>query len=90
MEPAGPHAGKLAVSAVLPEAQKDEDEERDGKLQHRRYPGHLAAAAGRERHRLQRDGCDPSAAGEQARQVQCDGHRPVSYTHLTLPTIYSV
>ena len=34
MEPAGPHASKLAVSAVLPEAQKDEDEERDGKLQH--------------------------------------------------------
>ena len=27
MEPAGPHADKLAVSAVLPEAQKDEDEE---------------------------------------------------------------
>ena len=49
MEPAGPHASKLAVSAVLPEPQKDEDEERDGKLQHRRHPGHLAAAAGRER-----------------------------------------
>ena len=76
MQAAGAHAGKPAIAPAIPGLQKHIDQHRHQKLQHRRNPGHLPAAAGGKRHRFKRDRADPAPTGKQAWQIERHRNRP--------------